>query len=88
MLDVFLNEARQRLETVTDLVANGDIQGIGDQAHAMKSSAGTFGARRLHFLAKAVETACRANERDKALALAQRFPQVAKNSIKALESFL
>jgi PAS domain S-box-containing protein len=88
MLDVFLKETRERLETVTDLMANGDIQGIGDQAHAMKSSAGTFGARRLHLLAKAVETACRANERDKALALAQRFSQVARNSMDALESFL
>jgi PAS domain S-box-containing protein len=88
MLDVFLKETRERLETVTDLLASGDIQGIGDQAHAMKSSAGTFGARRLHLLAKAVETACWANERDRALALAQRFPQIAKNSIEALESFV
>jgi CheY-like chemotaxis protein len=88
MLEIFLKETRQRLDVVTEMLADGDLKGIGEQAHAMKSSAGTFGAHRLHLLAEAVESACRENERGRALALARKLPQVARSSIRALEPFL
>ena len=88
MLEIFLKETRQRSDAVTGMLADGDLKGLAEQAHAMKSSAGTFGAHRLHLLAEAVESACRENERGRALALARRLPQVARNSIKALESLL
>ena len=88
MLEIFLKETGQRLDVVTGMLADGDLKGIAEQAHAMKSSAATFGAHRLRLLAEAVESACRENERGRALALARRLPQVAESSIRALEPFV
>jgi PAS domain S-box-containing protein len=87
MLELFLKEMRQRMDAVTGMLADGDLKGIGEQAHAMKSSAGTFGAHRLQLLAEALDAACRENERERALTLAQRLPQVARISIRAFEPF-
>ena len=88
MLEIFLKETIQRSSVITGMLADSDLKGIGEQAHALKSSAGTFGAHRLHLFAEAVESACRENERERALALARELPLVANVSIQAFEQFL
>ncbi len=53
----YMLETDDRLKRMADSAARGDLAAVAGDAHAMKSSSGTFGARRLHGQATAIETA-------------------------------
>ena len=64
--------------------AQGDITTLGREAHALKSSSGTFGAVKLQEQARALEAACRAGDAMKALELAKPIQLMALEASKAL----
>ena len=55
MLEAFEHELEQRLERISK---SRDAQQIAQDAHALKSTAETFGARHLSQLAKQLEVLC------------------------------
>ena len=58
----YMLETDDRLERMAEAAARGDLATIAGDAHAMKSSSGTFGARRLHRLATAIEAAAESGD--------------------------
>ena len=59
LIAIFLNEMSTRVERMASAAAAGDTATLAEDAHALRSSAGTFGARRLQHLAAAIEGACK-----------------------------
>ena len=58
LIAIFLDEMSTRVERMASAAA-GDTATLAEDAHALRSSAGTFGARRLQHLAAAIEGACK-----------------------------
>jgi len=57
LIDTFITSAGQQIEKILDAAASNDFEKVGSEAHALKSSAATFGAERLNRLAKTLEAA-------------------------------
>ena len=62
MIDLFLQQAPQRLEGLRQGLANGDVETVERSAHSLKSTAGNLGAMALSDLAAKAEAA--AGKRD------------------------
>jgi len=73
MLDMYLTAARERLSRMEVMAEQQDLTGLGGEAHDLKSTSGSFGARRLQGLAEQLETACRTGD---ARAVAALMPQI------------
>jgi HPt (histidine-containing phosphotransfer) domain-containing protein len=61
MIDLFLEEAPDRLAAARRGEQAGDLVAVGDAAHSLKSSAQNFGAGRLSRIAGDIELRARAN---------------------------
>jgi PAS domain S-box-containing protein len=59
MLQLFVDEIEQRGRLLLDALERGSVGAAEDEAHTLKSGAGTFGAYRLQRLAADIESACR-----------------------------
>lgn len=55
MIDLFLENTPQRMETIRAGEKDGNLEQIRQAAHSLKSSAGNLGARRLQELSERVE---------------------------------
>lgn len=80
LIGVFAEETRARLAR---LAATKDLRAIEDEAHGLKSAAGTFGAAALREAAAAIEAACVAGEAATALTLRDRLPALVERSLAA-----
>ena len=61
MIDLFLEEAPERLSDARRGEQTGDLAAIADAAHSLKSSAQNFGANGLSRIAAEIEARARAN---------------------------
>ena len=57
LIDTFITSAGQQIENIVSAAASHDFGKVANEAHALKSSAATFGAQRLNRLAKTLEVA-------------------------------
>ncbi|NMJ41877.1 response regulator [Roseomonas sp. JC162] len=80
LIGVFAEETRARLAR---LAATADLGAIEEEAHGLKSAAGTFGAAALRQAAEALETACVAKDSAAALALRDTLPPLVERSLAA-----
>ncbi|WP_170294791.1 response regulator [Roseospira navarrensis] len=80
----FAEEALNRVNAISEAVARDDGAALEHHAHALSSSAGTFGAMRLYRITHAIETACRQNEVGKGMTLARTLPLEAERALAAL----
>jgi len=78
---VFETEARKRLDRIDEAVTNADITAIEHETHALGSSAGTFGAQRIHILSRAAEAASVAGDLDLAVSLCGDILAIADESL-------
>jgi len=85
MLKAFIAETRDRLERIRAMGNEAALAQLEDEAHAMKSAAGTFGAPRLHILAKNLETACRNNDAEGAAEILESLLPLAEQTIAVTE---
>lgn len=60
LVEGFLEEARDRVKAIADAVGKSDPHAVGFQAHALKSTAQTYGAVRLGDVASELEEAAKA----------------------------
>jgi HPt (histidine-containing phosphotransfer) domain-containing protein len=81
MGEAFVGEARRRLATIEAALASADHAAIAASAHALKGSAGTFGARALEAEALALELAAKAGHADVLEARVDALVAVAGESI-------
>ena len=65
MIDLFLEEAPDRLSAARKGEESGDLIAVAEAAHSLKSSAQNFGASRLSRMAGEIELRARANEGEK-----------------------
>ena len=80
LIGVFAEETRARLAR---LAATRDLRAIEEEAHGLKSAAGTFGAAALREAAAALEAACVAGEERRALTLRDSLPALVERSLAA-----
>jgi len=64
LLDQFVSEIERRVSSIHARAEEGDIRGSGDEAHALKSTAGTFGALSFRDCLAAIEEAGARNDAD------------------------
>jgi HPt (histidine-containing phosphotransfer) domain-containing protein len=57
VMEVFLDDLPRQLECLRDLVASGDAQGTGRQAHSIKGAAANVGGERMRRVAMEMERA-------------------------------
>ena len=57
LIDTFISSDGQQIENIVSAAASHDLEKVANEAHALKSSAATFGAQRLNRLAKTLEVA-------------------------------
>ncbi|MGH7507157.1 MAG: Hpt domain-containing protein [Longimicrobiales bacterium] len=55
LIDMFLENAPERLDRARTAERNGDMDGLERATHSLKSTAGNLGARRLQMLAERIE---------------------------------
>jgi two-component system sensor histidine kinase/response regulator len=60
----FRQDVPSRIDALRAAVSNGDVQDLATAAHAMKSSSGSVGAKRMHSMAASLEQAARAGRLD------------------------
>lgn len=80
LITVFADETRARLSRLT---ATEDLRLIEEEAHGLKSAAGTFGAAALREAAAALEAACIAGDLRRAIAVKDSLPQLVERSLAA-----
>lgn len=66
MLQLFVQEARRRMDRLRGCLLEADCDGAAGEAHNLKSNAATFGACRLSTLARELESACQGADRAQA----------------------
>ena len=62
IMDVFLEDLPQQIETLKCLLERGDASGVGSTAHSIKGAAGNVGGERLRRSALAIEKAADAGD--------------------------
>ena len=86
MVEMFLAEANERVEQLKRDLNGAAMDVLQDQAHTLKSCAGTFGAIRLQTLAQDVELACRQGNRHAAEALGEQTATVMHETLAAFRA--
>jgi len=88
LVQVFIRELRERAGRIGVGIAVEDLNALGREAHALKSSAATYGALALAHWARALDAACKAGERRAALEAARRIGELTNPTAEALTSSL
>ena len=84
MMEIFFKEIHQRCESIDELLKSEDIEQIGKEAHAIKSSSGGVGAMLLSDAAKEVEHASRDGRHEDVIKLVVYLKPLA---LKCLDDF-
>lgn len=83
LIDAFMAETDERLERMTQAIDAGDLTAVAAEAHAMKSSSGTFGAPRLQAAATELEAAAKKGAAEDTRSLLDSLPNLVANSWRA-----
>ena len=85
----FVEETLERAERIASggaAAADGSpahLAGLAKEAHTLKSTAGTFGARDLSAAARALELACRSNAVSEVTSLCRDIPRLTREAVEA-----
>jgi PAS domain S-box-containing protein len=80
LIGVFADETRAR---VARLTSTDDVSVIEEEAHGLKSAAGTFGAAALRSIASSLEEACVARDLPRVSELCRGLPNLVEKSLAA-----
>jgi HPt (histidine-containing phosphotransfer) domain-containing protein len=81
--DIFLEDTRDRLLKMDQLMADCDWQGLANQAHTLKSSNKTFGLVQLADIAGQLEHTCRNNDEKQTIRLMGEIQNSADGALDA-----
>ncbi|WP_114860264.1 PAS-domain containing protein [Azospirillum brasilense] len=85
----FVEETLERAERIARGGADAaegrppDLAGLAKEAHTLKSTAGTFGARDLSAAARSLELACRSNAVSEVTSLCRDIPRLTREAVEA-----
>ena len=85
LIDAFARDCKRREQRLSTAQAARDFESIEHEAHALVSSARTFGAVALANLAQNVESACQEHRHDDAIAGAEALLRRASVARQALQ---
>ena len=83
----FVDEMIARTERIARAAADGDTAALQHEAHALKSSAGTYGAHRVAAVAQEIETLCRGGDPVAMTRLANTLPLLARQAAEAFAAW-
>ncbi|MBK3778306.1 response regulator [Azospirillum brasilense] len=89
VLRQFVEETLERAERIAhggaEAAVGGpaELAGLAKEAHTLKSTAGTFGARDLSAAARALELACRSNAVGEVTSLCRDIPRLTREAVEA-----
>lgn len=84
LIGTFMDETQSRLDRMGAALDDGRLDDIGADAHAMKSSSGTFGALRLESLAARLEAASMGDDGPRTAELMRTLPDLVAATRTAL----
>jgi two-component system, sensor histidine kinase and response regulator len=84
LLGIFLQDVPERLRAARDACRNGDIETLRQMAHSIKGSAGTVRAWRLYDTARELESAARADQKERCALLLRDLEAEVKNVLAAV----
>lgn len=87
MIDIVLAELEKRLQELLESQSQTHWQGVGHQAHTLKSTSASFGLMQLAQLAKEIEHLCRSGDGEASLPLIEKLPNILKASQQALNQY-
>lgn len=87
LIEIYLTDARERLERVRQAIADKDFDVLELETHTLGSSAATYGLMPLHKLARRTEAACLEGANEDALQLAEEMLALAPKAWALLEAF-
>lgn len=88
LIETYVNNARERIVTISRATTKNDVEAIEHEAHALKSSSATFGAVRVSKLAMDLELAVVNGNVEKFTVLASAIEHEGKAAISALDEFV
>jgi HPt (histidine-containing phosphotransfer) domain-containing protein len=80
----FLNGVIARADRIATLAADQNFERLGREAHDLKGTSGSFGARRLQYLSEQLEAACRDSDLAAAKELAAAITAVLPETLQAV----
>jgi len=80
----YLNGLLARAGRIAALAAGSELRLLLREAHDLKSTSGSFGARRLQYLGETLETACRENDHAAIGPLATEIGSVVPETVAAV----
>lgn len=88
LADVFDAQGRERIEAIRAAIDSRDLDILENETHSLGSSAGTFGAERMHILARAAEAACMEGDVELTLSLCRDILDIADESFTQAAAFI
>jgi len=89
IVTMYIKEMTRRAASIESLCGSEiDIEGIGKEAHAIKSSSSTLGAVKASVLAKNLEQCCKDKNVEPILSLAERLLSALEHSKQALTNYI
>ena len=79
----FVDEMIARTDRIAQAAARGDCRAVQHEAHALKSTAGTYGAREVARAAEEIEVLCRGNHVAATERLAGTLPSLSRRAAEA-----
>jgi len=87
LIAVFIKELRARAEQIEDSGERGDMDGLASQAHALKSSAATYGAAIVRGQALCLDSACKKGAQSTAMAASRGLLEAVEPTAEALIAY-
>ncbi|MFQ6605846.1 MAG: Hpt domain-containing protein [Fidelibacterota bacterium] len=84
MLNLYLENAPDRIAGITEGYAAGDFDRVKKSAHSLKSSSGNVGAMDFMIVCQDIETAAERGDREALESLMTSFPVQAQNILTAV----
>jgi len=88
LIQSFIDHSRVRCEAIQKAASDADLTELAKQAHALKSSAASFGAMHLHHLAEEIERHAEAGAKADAITLAGGIAASRDDAVRNLEAIL
>jgi PAS domain S-box-containing protein len=86
VINLFVSESAKRLEKINQLLTSKDIVELGNQTHALKGSAATFGATLLTPLAENLELCCKQGKAEETEELVKQVIEVGRRTLEAYQN--
>ncbi len=85
LLDQHISDARERMQRMRFAARKGDANSLGQESHNLKSTCGSFGAKRVQLIAQEIETASINQRQEKAFNLIPKLTEELSASLEILE---